>query len=238
MKIFRPDELSNLIQKGRDSSVINIDLEKYCIKFRFTRSARVEVTIKKDDVPKKLFEKKSVFIPEKEILSFYEGFTALYNRREVSFDEIYYNLAEALGLSALKNIDSYPEEKIISDSLENMLGGKILSEKGRFYLACNTKKKTEISLIAGGLRKIGTVSHLLANGSLNKDSILFWDEPDSNLNPRLIKKVAKVLLDLSSAGMQIFITTHNLFLIRETEILRDKKTKSDISDSDLMTGTA
>lgn len=46
-----------------------------------------------------------------------------------------------------------------------------------------------------------------------------------NLNPRLIKKVAKVLLDLSSAGMQLFITTHNLFLIREIEILKNKKNK-------------
>ncbi|MCP4356224.1 MAG: AAA family ATPase [Proteobacteria bacterium] len=224
-KIFRPDELNNLIQKGKDSSAINIDLEKYFIKFQFTKTARVEVTINKDDVPEKLFEKKSVFIPEKEILSFYEGFTALYNRREVSFDETYYNLAEALGLLTLKNIDSYPEEKIILDSLEKILGGKILLERGRFYLAYSTKKKTEISLIAEGLRKVGTISHLLANGSLDKNSILFWDEPDSNLNPRLIKKVAKVLLDLSYAGMQLFITTHNLFLIREIEILKNKKNK-------------
>ncbi len=225
VRIFRPDKLSHLIQQGEDASIVRTDLGKYSMKFRFTRSARVEVTINKDEVPEQLIEKKAVFIPEKEILSFHEGFTALYNRREVSFDETYYNLSEALNLSVLKNIDAYPEEKKILGRLENLLNGKILLEHGRFYLTNKTKRKTEISLIAEGLRKIGTISHLLANGSLNKNSILFWDEPDSNLNPRLIRKVAKTILNLSSAGMQLFIATHNLFLIREIEILRDKEHK-------------
>lgn len=225
LKIFRPDKLNHLIRQGKDMSEIGIDLEKYFIKFRFTKNTRVEVGMNKDDVPKQLSEKKSVFIPEKETLSFHEGFTALYNRREVSFDETYYDLAEALNLSALKNIDAYPEEKKISDMLENILDGQILLERGKFYLAHNAKKKTEITLIAEGLRKIGTISRLLANGSLNKNSILFWDEPDSGLNPSLIRKIAKALLDLSSAGMQVFMTTHNLFMVREMEILKDKKDK-------------
>jgi predicted ATP-dependent endonuclease of OLD family len=126
-----------------------------------------------------------------------------------------------LGLPTLKNIQSNPDEKRILDSLENILEGKILLERGRFYLVSNSGK-TEISLIAEGIRKIGTISHLIANGSLNKNSILFWDEPEANLNPRLIKKIAKTLFALSNSGVQVFIVTHSLFLVKEIEILRRK----------------
>ena len=45
------------------------------------------------------------------------------------------------------------------------------------------------------------------------------DEPEANLNPRLIKSLARTLLDLSQGGIQVFIATHSLFLLRELEIL-------------------
>jgi hypothetical protein len=37
--------------------------------------------------------------------------------------------------------------------------------------------------------------------------------------------MAKVLVDLSSIGVQIFLNTHSLFLIKEFEILREMNTK-------------
>jgi len=49
--------------------------------------------------------------------------------------------------------------------------------------------------------------------------VLFWDEPESNLNPRLIKTIASVLMDLSQHGVQVIIATHSLFLLREIELL-------------------
>ncbi|MCK5524202.1 MAG: ATP-binding protein [Thiomargarita sp.] len=54
---------------------------------------------------------------------------------------------------------------------------------------------------------------------------MFWDEPESNLNPKLIREIAQVLIDLSAIGVQIFINTHSLFLIKEFEILREVNTK-------------
>jgi hypothetical protein len=35
----------------------------------------------------------------------------------------------------------------------------------------------------------------------------------------LVKRVARTILDLSTSGIQIFIATHSLFLLRELEIL-------------------
>jgi predicted ATPase len=50
--------------------------------------------------------------------------------------------------------------------------------------------------------------------------MLFWDEPEANLNPRLIKALSPLLLDLASAGVQIFVATHSLFLMRALEMER------------------
>jgi AAA15 family ATPase/GTPase len=58
---------------------------------------------------------------------------------------------------------------------------------------------------------------------------LFWDEPEANLNPLLIKELAKSILSLSSSGIQVFLATHSLFLLREIEILASQKTFSEIS---------
>jgi predicted ATPase len=219
-ELFKTNSLSNLISWDAKESNITFDLNNYHIGFSINNNG--ELTISKEQHIS--FRKNRVFIPAKEILSFYEGFIPLYVNRETAFDAIYFNLAQALSLSNLKNIESYPVEYKVLLKLEEILEGKIVLENGRFYLKQNNRK-TEISLIAEGLRKVGMIAQLLANGSLTKNSILFWDEPETNLNPRLIRKMAEVLMELSRAGMQIFIATHSLFLVKEIEILRNKQDK-------------
>ncbi len=243
IQIFKPDELSNLRNYDENYCLIRVIFDKYSVAINLDSSYshnsifgsafsgisfvpdHIKI-IEEENLPSEFFEKSSIFIPAKEMLSFYEGFVPLYETRESSFDEIYYNLAKSLGLSALKNIESYPVESKLLSKLEEILEGKILLERGRFYLvATKNGHKTEIALIAEGLRKIATIAQLIANGSLNKNSILFWDEPEANLNPRLIKKMAELLVELSRAGMQVFIATHSLFLVKEIEILRNKQDK-------------
>lgn len=224
INIFKSEKLKKLINHEVYKSVTNIDLNKYSIQFSMTE--RYGCFVANKNIPLNFFKKECVFIPAKEMLSFYEGFVPLYETRESSFDEIYYNLAKSLSLSALKNIDSYPVESKLLSRLEEILEGKILLERGRFYLvSTKNEHKTEIALVAEGLRKIATIAQLIANGSLNKNSLLFWDEPEANLNPRLIRKMAELLVELSRAGMQVFIATHSLFLVKELEILRTQEDK-------------
>jgi predicted ATP-dependent endonuclease of OLD family len=199
IEIFKPEKLAHLIKDGQEKTHITIDFTKYSLKFNFTRKTKIQVNIDSIDAVE-LIKQDSLFIPTKEMLSFYEGFLSLYGTRQVPFDETYYNLAQALGLWILKDISS-PEKQIL-ESLETLLNGKLLLDKGRIYLLDKNGKKLEISLVAEGLRKIGTLSHLIANGSLNKNSILFWDEPESDLNPKLIREIAQVLVDLSSIGLR------------------------------------
>jgi hypothetical protein len=48
-------------------------------------------------------------------------------------------------------------------------------------------------------------------------------EPESNLNPKLIKKVARTILELAQSGIQVFVATHSLFLLRELYILQRRE---------------
>ncbi|MCK9506374.1 MAG: ATP-binding protein, partial [Porticoccaceae bacterium] len=72
------------------------------------------------------------------------------------------------------------------------------------------------------------VSRLISTGSLLDKGYLFWDEPETSLNPRLIKLIARMICHLSKQGIQVILATHSLFLLRELEILGGSKEFSDI----------
>lgn len=81
-------------------------------------------------------------------------------------------------------------------------------------------------LVAEGLRKFAMLARLISSGSLLYKGYLFWDEPETNLNPKLIRIVAKSVVQLAAQGIQIFVATHSLFLLREFEIELAKRASS------------
>jgi predicted ATP-dependent endonuclease of OLD family len=104
--------------------------------------------------------------------------------------------------------------------LEQAMGGAIeLDRNGRFYLNIPGQGRMEMPLVAEGLRKLAMLARLIATGSVLDKGCLFWDEPEANLNPKLIKQVANTILQLGQSGIQMFIATHSLFLLRELQIL-------------------
>ena len=76
----------------------------------------------------------------------------------------------------------------------------------------------EMPLVAEGHRKFAMLARLIATGALLDKGYLFWDEPETNLNPKLIKEVASTILHLCRSGIQVFAATHSLFLLREFHI--------------------
>ena len=84
----------------------------------------------------------------------------------------------------------------------------------------------EMHLVAEGLRKLGTFARLIATGSLLDKGYLFWDEPEANLNPKIVKTIARTILQIAQSGIQVFIATHSLFLMRELHILQQQDFKS------------
>ena len=79
-------------------------------------------------------------------------------------------------------------------------------------------------MTAEGFRKIGILQRLLSNGSLNPGSTgpLLWDEPESNLNPKLMKDLVQALLELARNGQQVILATHDYVLLKWFDLLMDK----------------
>jgi len=177
-----------------------------------------------------------IYLPTIEMLSIYDNFFATYERREIPYDRICYDLALALNAAVLrKNHTDYKSiEPIINNLQEIITGSKntekdvVVKESEHFYFNLNGNK-LDVNLVADGYRKLGTLFYLLRNGSLTTNSILFWDEPEANLNPKLIVKVAKVLQALAAAGMQIFIATHDYLLSHELSLLAEYPSENPIA---------
>lgn len=165
-----------------------------------------------------------VFIPPVELLSIFPGFISLYRLRNVEFDATWYDTAVLFSHPTLRQLDPALAEQL--GLLEGMIGGKVeLDASGRFQLVLPSGKHREMPLVAEGLRKLGTIARLIATGAFGTGTSLFWDEPESNLNPKLIKEVAKVIMALCRHGVQVFIATHSLFLLRELYILQQTENR-------------
>lgn len=88
----------------------------------------------------------------------------------------------------------------------------------------DSKQRLSCGMTAEGFRKIGVLQRLLSNGSLNPGTSgpLLWDEPESNLNPKLMKDLVLALLELARNGQQIILATHDYVLLKWFDLLIDK----------------
>ncbi len=88
----------------------------------------------------------------------------------------------------------------------------------------SSKRRLSSGMTAEGFRKIGVLQRLLSNGSLNPGTTgpLLWDEPESNLNPKLMKDLVLVLLELARNGQQVILATHDYVLLKWFDLLMNK----------------
>ncbi len=88
----------------------------------------------------------------------------------------------------------------------------------------DSKQRLSCGMTAEGFRKIGVLQRLLSNGSLNPGATgpLLWDEPESNLNPKLMKDLVLALLELARNGQQIILATHDYVLLKWFDLLMEK----------------
>jgi energy-coupling factor transporter ATP-binding protein EcfA2 len=222
VNVLRPERLGHLVsrQQGRSRCEVMIKFSEPGTSFGFSFATpnRSEVTV--DLHPTHWRRRAPVYLPTHELLTIYPGFVSLYDTHYVDFDETWRDTCLLLGAPALRGLRASDIASLLTP-LEEQLGARVvLDRNGRFYLApVSGGKRMEIPLVAEGLRKVAMLAQLIATGSLLGGDSLFWDEPESNLNPRLIREVARATLRICEAGVQVFIATHSLFLLREFEIL-------------------
>ncbi|MCB9660559.1 MAG: AAA family ATPase [Sandaracinaceae bacterium] len=210
-RVFRPDDmnigrLGHRVGAGHRSATVRVvDDDKREVAFTvYTRNAQLKVTkssMREPPAP--------IFLPSREALAMYEGFIAAYQARELSFDETYFDLAVALSAAAVRGAKPPVITEVLKE-LESALGGKVSLTGDRFYVGT-----LEAHLVSEGMRKLASVVRLLTNNELRQRGVLFWDEPEANLNPQLSVIVARVLQRLASEGIQVFVATHD-YLVAES----------------------
>lgn len=222
--VFRPDHLGRLVKRKGGSNRANVNVKwssnvDMNISFTISNSKSVDVEIENEHQWPTM-----VFIPVKEIISATENFSGLYEQYHIAFEETYYDLNKQL-LLPLKKEPLKNTQKQLLETLEKVLSGKITQENNRFYLQQSGIGKLEMGLLAEGYRKIATIIQLIANGTIQENTILFWDEPESNINPKMIPTITKLFLLLAEMGVQLFISTHSYFILQELGLFNEYENK-------------
>ena len=165
----------------------------------------------------------SVYIPAKEMLANAPGFRSLYAAREIHFEEVYADILDRAYLPPLRG-PAHGWRKCLLDTLESVIGGKVTVRNEEFFLS-DKEGDLEFALLAEGMSKLGLLWLLIRNGTLSSGSVLFWDEPETNLNPKLHGVAVEVLLELQRRGVQVFLATHEHVLLSELDLQAGERDK-------------
>lgn len=207
LRVFQADRLGQLVRHGASGAALQLFFDDHALNcaLRFGPASRHRVNM--GTLPTRPNPLRPLLLPARELLSLYP----LLQRPELAahFDDCYQQAAEAL---------ARPPHRPPPAFLSEALPGELQLHHGGFRWQ-SPEGPLAISLLAEGQRKIALLGRLWANGSLDPGTVLFWDEPESHLNPQLLRLVARLLLELAGAGVQILLATHSLFLLRELELL-------------------
>lgn len=208
--VFRPskDSVGRLVHRGQKNARVEatFDEEK---QWKFGIGCRQE---KRIDITSSISPSavSTVYIPPKEIISSTENFASLYADYHIAFEETYYDLARLLERPLRRDVTA--EDNTVLKSFETILDGRIIQKDKTFYLQKEDSVDYEMGLVSEGYRKLATIMYLIQSGSLSKDAILFWDEPETNMNPKMIQPLVNAIIALARLGVQVFVTTHDYFI--------------------------
>ncbi len=224
---FQPPNLSALIKKGAKSLRIEAQLAGKSYTCSYTKPRpqpgveRPKLLILATGFTKDAaIDMSAVFLPPKEVLTIFAAIEISRSTYEIyGFDDTYYDLLKLLRVPPTQG-DIAPELLTIADGLDEFVGGQIvrkgLSDEFVFQRGEHVYTMPQT---ADGIKKIGLLTNLIKNRSLTKGTILFLDEPETNLHPRAISVFTKMLFRLAQAGVQIYLATHSYFVLKQLEIL-------------------
>ncbi|MCL2222570.1 MAG: AAA family ATPase [Oscillospiraceae bacterium] len=159
----------------------------------------------------------SVYIPAKEMLT-HSGFEKDFLERNFPFDATLIDILNKAGMSTLKSLSSDMQKLL--DEIVKIIGGRVIYQSDRYYIDKGQGVLVEFRAEAEGHKKLGLLYRLIETGNIKKGSVLLWDEPEANMNPKLMPIVSKILLELSRSGVQVFIATHDYNLMKYFSIAK------------------
>lgn len=156
-----------------------------------------------------------VFIPAIDMLGHTKGFVSTYDNYAIDFDLTHREIVSLLLSPEKRELDEWAQNLV--DQLSKPLGGRVELRGERFYVV-NDSSELSVTSVGEGLRKIATLIRLIQTGWLAPGTTLFWDEPETNLNPKLMDEVVEAILALSRAGVQVILATHSYIILKELDL--------------------
>lgn len=222
-EVFLPyqNHIGRLVNRGQDNAACKVHIirDNNSLSFEFTRHALEHMEQYQTWWPDNVGS--AVYIPVKEMLADAPGFRSLYEQRVIHIEKVYFDIVSKAFLPILRGPISKEHQPLLR-IIESLMDGKIKQENEHFFLK-NPSGNLEFTLLAEGIRKFGLLWLLIQNGTLLEDATLFWDEPEANLNPSMIKPLVQVLLHLQQQGIQVFIATHSYIVLKEFDLQRTQE---------------
>jgi len=161
-----------------------------------------------------------VFIPAKDMLTHSKGLLEMAKKhsKDMPFDR---TLLDVIEKSRQWKLDNTPDiAKNVIPVLESVIEGKIVVENNAFYVEKSNGERIDFSYEAEGIKRLGLLWQLLMNESITRNTLMLWDEPEANINPKLIPVIVEILLELSRNGVQVLVATHDYILAKYFEVKR------------------
>lgn len=173
----------------------------------------------------KQYEDNPIYIPTKEVLSFMRGFGSLYEKYELSFDQGYQDITVLLDFPKVRGDKLSPHSRRIMDAIERICGGVFVFHGGGRVSFKAEGEEYSANATSEGFLRFGMLYRLLENGSIlpGESGPLFWDEPEAGLNPKFLKVLVWILLELARNGQQIVLVTHSYVLLKYFDLLQDRR---------------
>lgn len=164
-------------------------------------------------------EIKCTYIPAKDMLTHSKGLVSMADKfNEFPFDK---TLIDIIKIAQQWQLKEPPKIALkILPILEKMIQGKVVIENEEFYVKKDNGEMVNFAVEAEGLKKIGLLWQLLMNENITENSVLLWDEPEANINPKFIPDLVEILIELQRNGVQIFVTTHDYIFAKYFEVKR------------------
>jgi AAA15 family ATPase/GTPase len=114
------------------------------------------------------------------------------------------------------------EHEMILKSFADIVGGDYVAQDGDMRFAPKVVQESDMTLklsessssVRALMDMAGYLKHVVRSGDL-----LIVDEPEMNLHPENQRRIARLLAMLVNTGINVFVTTHSDYLIRELNLL-------------------
>lgn len=158
----------------------------------------------------------AVFVPANEVLSAFAAIKAMARLFHYpGYDDTTLDLIELLDIP--ETSQTLLSEEALS-KVQQMFGGELKQvDSSERFVFRKGNNEYRMFLTAEGVKHIGVLGTLLKNGSIRQGTILFLDEPENNLHPSAVREFVKLIVLLSKLGVQVFLTTHNYFVLKQLQ---------------------